>query len=307
MQTLTEAGWMGWVQVGLLAGGLVWALVCVVLLGLKVKVPPVIAVAPLLAHAVVVAAGGSWFSRLVSGAHGLAPDQRSSWIATGVSGMLSHGVLAAAAIPTAFLLLLGGVFAGARGRRKWGAAVLVFVVGGGVALVPLGSLLSHGELALAAGRFVVYGLAVLPLAASMIGAHPNDNSREGGIVAAAAFATLVGACEIVVFSSSWERVFSAIAMADTASRVKLLEAGAAEIAALQTYTWVALVLASIPGFVALFRPPAELTDEEIMSSVTSPSAVRWFGGALALAVPVAWAIALLCVDPAGIMAMIVAK
>ena len=80
-------------------------------------------------------------------------------------------------------------------------------------------------------------------------------------------------------------------------RAIALAALSKEIDAAATLSWVSLGLAAGAGLVALLRPSADLTDEEILSGNISPSGMRWLGGALSLLVPLVWAAALLAVDP----------
>ena len=292
-----DAGPLIWGHLVLLVGGLVWALACTAMLAMKWKVPPVLATAPLLAHGGFVLGVVMWAgSGLPIGADD--PAARAVSLAGAISTMLGHASAAVAVLPVAALLMLGGLFAGARGRRRFGAPGLVALLGFGAAAMPLVALVLVGaDMPLAAGRFVLYGLATLPLAGALVGAHPDDNSREGGLIAAAGFAALVGSSELLCHSGQWASGLAAIAAIHPDEKSIALAALSKEIDAAATLSWVSLGLAAGAGLVALLRPSADLTDEEILSGNISPSGMRWLGGALSLLVPLVWAAALLAVDP----------
>lgn len=300
MESVTYGGPLVWGHGVLLLGGLVWAAICAVLIAMKWKVPPVVATAPLLVHGLYVAGVALWATR-ESARFGDDPAQSATLTAYALSTQLAQGSAAVSVLPTAGVLLLGGLFAGVQGRRAWGAPAFVFVLASVAALLPLVGLLQYADTAFTLGRVVLYGLCVLPLAAALAGAHPLDNSREGGLVATVAFATLVASVELLVVSSAWSNVVRALASVSPESKAELVTAAVAEIGANSTLGWVVTGLATMPAVVALLRPAADLTDEEVLAGNVSPSGLRWFGGALALLVPLVWAAARLCADPAPLL------
>lgn len=304
MEVFLDAGPFGWAQAIFALGGLLWALVCVVLLGLRWKVAPVLATAPLFLHAVTVAVGATWLGQTAS-VGDLDPSMVVSSFARAVAGMISNGTLAIVAVPTAMLLILGGTIAGVRGRRAFGAPVFVFMVAMGVAVLPLVSIAYDGLLPLAAGRFLLYGAAALPLTAALAGAHPQDNSREGSVIAGIGFVSLVAAVELLTMSHGWSRGFQAIAAIAPDEKARIVAKFVAEMGQLGTLSWAAVVLGAVPAAMALLRPPADLTEQEIMEGNISPSALRWLGQALAFGVPIAWCVAMQATNPAAMLVSMV--
>ncbi len=306
MGSPSEAGPLIWGHLILLLGGLVWALACAVMLAMKWKVPPVVATAPLLAHGGLVLGVAMWASsRPPVGADD--PAARAVSVAGALSTMLGNATASVAVVPVAALLMLGGLFAGARGRRRFGAPALAALLGFGAAAMPLVALVLVGaDMPLAAGRFLLYMVATVAVAGALVGAHPDDNSREGGLIATAGFAALVASCELLVQSSQWAAGLSVLTTIFASDKVPALAALTLEIGAVATLSRVSIGLAAATALVALLRPAADLTDEEMLSGNVSPSGMRWLGGALALLVPLVWAAALLAADPSEILSGLLA-
>lgn len=299
MHVLAEAGVTGWIHLVLIAGGLVWALVCAVLLAMRWKVPPVVATAPLLAHALTVLLGVS----LSTGDLGSPADpaQRASLWAAAIAGVLSNGMLAPAVIPAAAILALGGLAAGVRGPRSWGAPIAAFFAAGAATLLPLVGLAFHAELLPAGVRFALYAACVLPVVAALTGAHARTNVREGGMVTAVAFASVVAALEVATISAEWSDSFRAMASVGAAEKNEIMRLVIEETAPLTALAWGTLALATVPAAMALGRPSIDLTDEEVLSASVNPSPMRWLGTAFALAVPICWAAALAATDVSGML------
>ena len=304
MSGMVEGGWMVWAQFGAAAGGFFWAVVVVVLLLLKWKVPPVLAVAPLgVQAALLVAAGLSADTHLAGGTPGVA----ASFLAGVVAEVIQSRLAVVSVLPAASLLLAGGALVGARGRKGWGAPILAVLLGFAAAMVPVASMFSGGELPLVAIRTLVYGGATIPLAAALLGSHPQGNAREGSLIAAVSFASIVAGCESLVCGHQWQAGFMALAAAGTSDQGTLVSGLVEELRTAGNLAGIALALASIPAIIALLRPPAELTEEEILSGSVSPSAGRWIGGALALVVPLLWGAAFVATDAASLMTQVAAS
>lgn len=305
MQVLAEAGWVGWAQIVVAAGGLVWALVAAVLLGLRWKVPPFVATAPLFLHGLLLAVAGLVASSQMD-TQGVEPAVKASFVASAVAMVIHNHTLAIAALPSALVLLLGGAAAGVRGRRAWGAPVLVALVGIAAALMPVAGLFQQVPLPLVVIRVGLYGIALIPLVGALAGANSLDNSREGGLVAAAAFATVVAVGESLTIGQLWNTGFRALAVVAGSDKGAFLKAMIAELQGYGTLAGIVLALAAVPAVVALLRPPVDLTEEEILSGATSPSTMRWLGGALALTVPLVWGAAFVAAAPVGLMTQVAA-
>lgn len=300
MQSVAEAGPLVLGHGVLLVGGLLWAAVCAVLLAMRWKVPPIVATAPLLAQALYSAGGAMWVTR--EGARfGADPSQSAALTASAVAQQLGLGSASVAALPIAAVLIFGGLAGGVRGRRGFGAPAFALLLGLVAAALPLAGILQHGSLPFALGRAVLYGLAAVPVALALLGAHPQDNSRESGLVATVSFAAMVMSVEVLYASQQWTQAFAALAGASPESKKSLVEMVSVEIGSLGTLGWVAFALASGTAVIALLRPAADLTDEEVMAGDVSPSGARWLGGALALVVPLAWAAARLATDPSALL------
>ena len=299
---LQDGGPVVWIQGILLLGGLLWSLGCAVLLALRWKVPPVIATAPLFAHAITAAAAASYGGNEAALALISADSsQRASLLAYAISSVLMSGVYAPAAVFSAGVLGVGAMVGGLRGPKWWGLPVVSILVFGFVALLPVVSVFFAAPIPLALGRVAMYGACAIPAGLAMAGAHPNQNGRESGVIAGVCFLTLVATSEIAVISLSWVQGFAALAAADPSSKMLLLAALQAELAPLRNLAWAAMVISTLPAVLALFRAPMPLTDEEIMTSSVNPSGMRWFGSLLALLLLPLWAIVFASVDPSGIM------
>lgn len=299
---IAEAGVGGWLQGGLLVLGLLWSLVVAVLLGLRWKIPAVLAVAPLLAHAFAAALGAS-MAASGSTEIGMAdPSQRAMLYAMGISGTLTNGTLVAAALPSALLLSLGALAAGVRGPRQFGAPIAALLCCGITALLPTLSIVWDGSVPFAAGRLALYGLATFPTALAFCGAHPRTNAREASIVAAASWTTLVAVGEMMTLANAWSHGFRAMAVIDPESKGEMLGLFLGEVAPLQTLGFVTVVASAIPMLIAFFRPDIELTEDEVLSGSISTSPVRSIGAFLAAFTPLAWLLAMWSCSPADMLA-----
>lgn len=126
-----SAGIFGWLQLGLMFLGGLWALVCAVLLAMRWRVPPIVAVAPLLAVPALLCGGASWSEAAVADALVNAdPSMRVMLLAVGTSEIVSQGLLAPLVVPVAALLAAGGLAAGVRAPRTWGSPAAVFAIAG---------------------------------------------------------------------------------------------------------------------------------------------------------------------------------
>lgn len=295
-----EAGFFAFVQVALaLAGGL-WALVCAVLLGIRWRVPPVVAIAPLMAVPALVALGASWNQAQVDDALAFAdPAQRAALMAAGVAGTLAQGWLGILAVPVAFVLAMGGLVAGMRAPRSWGVPALVFVGAAFTALVPVVGFAFDASLPGIVVRVLLYGFAAIPLALSTASDHRRGNGLEGGMVAAAAYVTLVGACELAAVSAAWAEGFRALAAVDPAKKAEIVRVLVDEVGDQATLAWALLALAGVPALICALRSGREPTEAEILEGEASPSPWRSLARFLGLAVWPAWALAFLATSPAG--------
>jgi hypothetical protein len=298
LMTFREAGTFGYLQVALLFAGGLWALVCAVLLGLRWRVPPVLAIGPLVAVPLLIGVASLVNEAAIASAITSAdPAYRATLVAAGVAETLSQGLLGVLVLPVAGLLGIGGLAAGVRGPRTWVVPGVVFAVAGLTALLPALGLLVHASAPLAIGRVLLYGTFVIPLALATVTAHPGRNGPEGGMVAAAAWMSLVAACELATLSAAWYRGFGALAMVDAGSRAVIVESLVSEVGTQGTFAWFTFALAAVPALLVGFRSAPDPTEAEIMTGLTSPSPYRSVGRFLALVVWPAWAFAYLCLDP----------
>lgn len=298
---LQEAGPFAWVQLVVGAGGALWALVCAGLLAARWKVPPVVALAPLFLQPISAWAGTMYASYQMSSMGAVDPAQRATIIAVSISAILGMGVFSLAAVPAAAILGLGGVAAGVRGPRRWGPAALGFFSCILVALLPLWTLGYGAAFPMVVARLLFYGLCAVPVAASLLSAHPNSNGREASVVTGGAWFSLVACCEIAVVSSGWSDGFSALAMVDPGMKGELLKALSAEVGGQAMVGWVLVLAAAVPMVIALARSSTELTYEELLTANVNPSPMRAIGQGLALGLVVAWGLAFWSTDPSEIL------
>lgn len=301
MSSLGFGGVMVWIQGILFLGGLFWSVVCAAMLALKWKVPPVIATAPLFAHALATIGAASYGGTQAAEAFAFAdPSQRATVLAYSISQVMMAGVYAPIAVFSAGMVATGALIGGLRGSKWWGLPVVSILIFGFVALLPIVTVFYHASFPTALGRVVLYGVFAIPAGLAMAGAHPNQNGREAGVIAGVAFMTLVATTEIAVISHAWSNGFAALAVVDPSRKMELLAAMQAEMSPLRSIAWACILLSTVPAVLALFRAPMPLSDEEIMNSSVSPSGMRWFGSMLAILLLPCWAVAFASVDPSGI-------
>lgn len=298
---LQEAGPFAWVQLVVAAGGALWALVAAGMLAAKWKVPPVVALAPLFVQPMSAWAGTMYASYQMSGMNGFDPSQRAMVIAMSISQIIGMGTLTLVVIPVAAILGLGGLGGGVRAPRRWGPAFLAFFSCILVALLPLWSLAYEASFPLVLGRLLLYGLCSVPVAASMLSAHPNSNGREASVVAGGAWFSTVAACEIAAVSSAWSQGFSALAVVDPGAKEEILKTLSAEIGGQAMVGWVLVLAAAVPMVLALARSSTELTEEELLTANVNPSPMRAIGQGLALGLVIAWGLAFWSTDPSEIL------
>ncbi|MBM4366614.1 MAG: hypothetical protein FJ102_10405, partial [Deltaproteobacteria bacterium] len=205
MSFVADAGWVGWVQVIACVLGLLWTLVCAVLLGMKWKVPAVLSTAPLGLHALLVIVGAMVGGSALESAVDVDPAQRATLYAYGIAQVLAGGTLAAVALPSAALLGLGGAAGGARAPRGYGAPVIAFLACGLAALLPLGGLFFYASVYLVLAKVLLLGMGAVPVAMSLLGNGQNSNARESSVTTSIAYFSLAAALELVDRSSGWTR------------------------------------------------------------------------------------------------------
>lgn len=291
-QTLQASGVAAYVQIGLLLPALVWALVCAVLVGMRWKVPPIVAGAPLFVVPLVHLIGATWaFGRVEDALVVIEPARRASLLAAGVSEMLGLSWFGLGVLPVAFVLAVGALAAGVRGPRAWGVPAITLLVAGATALLPAFSLLFHASLPAVALRVPLYGLCAIPFALAVATAEPKRNGPEAGMLAAMAWISLVGSVELAHAASLWRAGFAALANVDPGQRGELLAALVEEVGTQQTFGWILLFLAALPAVAVAFRPTPPMTDEEISAGNVTPSPWRSVGRVLGLGLWVLWAVA----------------
>lgn len=300
-----DAGVFSWFHLLLAGGGLLWALIVAVLLGLRWKVPPFFGAAPLAAVPFLLIVGSWWSNRSIESALGGAePATRATLLAAGLSELLNQAVLPLLSLPTAMLLGLGALAAGLRAPRRWGAVVGVFLIAGLTALLPLSGFFLYADAVWVLVTTGILGLGVLPLALSFAHNHPAHNGPEAGITAAAAWLNVVATLPLAMTTSSWSRGFAALANVDPAQRGKIVTALTEEVGAFTTVAWLMLVLGAIPLAIAAFRPAPELTEEEVMRGDGRATPWRSLGGVLVVGLWVLWLIAWLSLDPSSALTRI---
>lgn len=301
--TFREAGVFGFLQLGHFFAGGLWALVCAVLLAMRKRVPPVIAIAPLLVAPLLATIGAMVADSQISAALVNAdPAQRATLMAAGMAETLAQGWFALLAVPIAMLLGVAGLSAGVRAPRAWGVPVLVFLVATFTAVLPVAGLFYGASPPSVLARVMLYGLGAVPLALATVCAHPKGNGPEGGMVAASAWVSVIAASELAALSSGWSAGFRALAYADAEQKATLLGHLSTEMGGQATLAWVIFALSAVPALVCAMRSGPEPTEEEIMAGEASPSPWRSVGRFVALAVWPAWAFAFLSLDPSAAIA-----
>ncbi len=302
VDTYRQAGIFAHLHLLVFVGGALWALVCAVLLGLRWRVPPILAVAPLCVVPLLIGSGSMWaYDVTTDAASQVDPASRATIMAAGLAEGMSQGWFGLLAVPVAGVLALGGLAAGVRAPRRWVVPVVVFGVAGLTALLPLVGLVQYTPIGWVLGRMFLYGLGVVPLALATANDHTKHNGPEGGMVAAAAWVTLVGACELALQTYGWTLGFAALANVDPEQRNMVLAAMSAEIGAQATLGWVLFALAGVPAVIVAFRSGPPLTEEEIMNGESSPSPGRTLGRVLALLVWPLWAFAMAANAPGSVI------
>lgn len=300
--SLRAGGGWAYAQLGLGALGFGWCALCALLLAFRWKVPALIATAPLALHAALAVAGtGS-----ATAPAGATEAEAANVVAQGISQTLASGAMAIAALPSAMVLALGAAIGGARGTRAYTAAGLAFLGLGGLALAQLAGGVLGGSLGQAAAKALLYCGGVLPVALALLGNGERSNARESSIAATVAFASGVASVEALSGSMSWSRVLSAVASVDHDAKGRLLAAAAEEIAVPSSLGLAMFGLAGLFVLVAIFRPAAERSREEIMQGRVDGSPLRGIGNGLAIVTVLAWFAALLATDVSGVVGSIAA-
>lgn len=296
------AGVFAHLQVVVFLGGALWAFACAVFLGLRWRVPPLLATAPLFLVPLVVAVGATFgYAEATDAAGQSDPAARATLMAAGLSGGMSQGWFGLLAVPVAGLFGVGGLAAGIRGPREWGAPALVFAVALLTALLPIAGLFADVPLPLVAARVLLYGLGVVPLALATANAHRAGNGPEGGMVAAAAWVAVVGAGELATLTYGWVQGFQALAYVDPASRAALVETMSSEMGDQGTLAWIVFTLSAVPALICALRSGPEATEAEILAGDASPSPMRSLGRILAFGVWPLWAFAIAATSPAAVL------
>lgn len=299
LETLKSAGVFSILQILLFLGSGLWVLVCAVFLGLRRQVPPLITGLPLMALPFLISVGALWnyghYNNLAI--HATDSAERASALGLGLTGGLAQGWFGILAFPLAFVVGIGGLVAGFRPPRTWLSPVLVFLTTAFTALLPLLMFFYEATFASVLIRVFVYGLCVIPLALSMSNAHPKGNGPEGGMSAAIAWVSTVGACELLLRNYAWESAISAINSETASGRTALIKGNIEILGNQNSISWFIFVMAAIPIAVCSFRTGPTPTDEEILAGDASPSPWRSLAASLAFAVWLLWAFALNSLNP----------
>ena len=310
IEIFKAGGFFSLLQVFGLVIGAIWCLVPAVLLGMRWKVPPVIAALPLALYPLVAAMGGSWAWSKIQDAVRIAPaDQRTALLSRGMAESLAHPTLLFVAILPAMLLGVGGLIAGSRAPRAWlvpGAVLLIagcsglLPIGGMLALaadVPFSEILSYESAPLVLIRAALYLLGAVPLALCFANAHPHGNGPEGGTTAAVAWIGFVGAVELSTGALHAADLFSAAAVMSPEARVDYLRALIDVLNTRVTFQWLALLLAGVPLLISVLREDPDLSEKEILESSVNPSPWRTLGRFLTVGVWLCWLLALWSCSP----------
>lgn len=304
---IRETGWVAWVQIVLLLGGLAWSVVCAALLGMRWRVPAIVACAPLVATPLVGAVAGSFAGRTLDGVIRSAdPAQRAVLMAAGTAEILHGAVMLAVVVPSAMILGLGAAAGGVRPPRGWGAPVVAFLLTALLAILPFADLFYNASAGGVVLRVLLYGLGVIPVTMSMVNNGMQTNGKEASATAGFALFSLVTATELAVDSTAWIDVFSAIANADPSSKATILQGAAAEIGARGWLGNVRIGLSLAVLLLGVFRGVAQPTEEEILAGNFNPSPARTLASVATLAGPLFWIMAILALDPSGTMAKLTA-
>jgi hypothetical protein len=277
--------------------GFFWCALCALLLAMRWKVPALVATAPLLLHALIVVGGtGSPVPP-----PGLTDAEKVMVLVEAIAQTLASGTLGVLALPSAMVLALGAAIGGARGPRSYTAAVLAFLGLGGLALAQVAGGFLGGSIVHAIAKALLYTGGALPVAIALLGNGERNNARESSITATVAFASAVAAVETLSRSLSWSAVLAAVASADPKSKGEILGLAAREIAVPSNLGLALFGLAGVFVLVAVFRPAAELSREEIMQGRVDGSPLRPLGNGLAIVTVLAWFAALLATDVSGVI------
>jgi hypothetical protein len=284
-----ESGWGAYLQLGLFMMATLWTLICTVLLGMRWKVPALIATLPLGLHALgAIAAMSAAQSITLAAAKNVDGATRATILAAGMSEGLGNGVLLGLAIPSAMLLGLGGAVGGARGSRSFGAPVLAFLICGLIAVFPVAELLYEGSILSIGTRLMLYGVGAIIVSVAMLGNDGRVGARESSLSAALSFFVVVSASEIVVGSMECRELFAALAGISREGRAELVGGLMEPLQGRSTLRWVSMFLAILPVVVAWLRPSVERTEQQLLNEPDPETPMRGAGHLLALGLIPLW-------------------
>ncbi|MDP2310425.1 MAG: hypothetical protein Q8P18_30690 [Pseudomonadota bacterium] len=301
-----DTGWVAWVQLAAFGFGLLWTLVCAVLLALRWKVPAALPTAFLGVHALIVIAGSVGGASVFESAASASASERVMSMAMGIAQAMGSATLALVVVPAAALLALGGMAGGVRAPRSYFAPVVAFLLCGLAAILPLGGLFMYVPMPTVGLKVLLYGLFVIPVALSLLCNGQDTNGREASISTTMAFMSVVAATELASVAMAWGHVLSAIASVDASQKSALLTQAGLEIAGPANLGWASFAISLVVVLIAVFRPSLPPTDDEIMSGRANPSSLRGAGVFFSFAVPVAWVVARIAADPTGLVTALVA-
>jgi hypothetical protein len=297
LMTLHEAGFGAYLQLFALFGGSLWALICAVLLGLRWKLPPMVATFPLGMSALCAIAATLVATAGVHGNEQADPSVRATILASAIATPLALGTLTVCNVPVAALLGLGGLAAGIRAPRAWVIPILLTLFTSGVALLPLAGFAFGLPWWTVLGRVLVYGLGGWIVALASVNAHVRGNGPEGGMTAAVAYACVVVLGEIAASAFAWSDTFAHVAVSAPAERVVLLDRVTENAGYQRLVSWLTIVLAALPLLPTAFRRGPPLTEEEALSGLATPAPWRTLARWGAVGAWLLWVLAFIELDP----------
>lgn len=309
IEVFKSGGPFAFLQMFGLVIGAIWCLIPAVLLGMRWKVPPVIAAVPLALYPLVAAMGSSWaWSRIQEAARAI-PEEQTALIAAGIGESLAHPTMLMVAVIPSMILGIGGLAAGFRPPRAGLVPGSVLLIAGCAGLLPVGGLLAtladvpFSELTryesplMVIVRSGLYLLGAIPLALAFSNAHPHGNGPEGGTTAAVAWIGFVGAVELSTGAIQAAGLFGSAATMAPAERADWMRTLLEVLDTRITSQWLILLAAGIPALISVLREGPDLTEKEILESSVNPSPWRALGRLLAVGIWLCWMLALWSCSP----------
>jgi hypothetical protein len=280
---MQEAGLHGMLQLLLALFTGLWGLVVGGLYAARKRVPAVVAVAPLGLHPLLAVGGYFWaMSQVEQAVATVASADRLVLMSQGRAETLGILFFSAAAVPGAFLLLLGAGIGGLRAPRKLSRGGLALVAMAPLVIAPLVSVFLGTGVFTAIAQMVFVGLSALLVAAAFSGDDLSSSHFDGAVSAAVAAGSVVVAWAVATTASDSAQGLKAIAAVSAADKASLVAEAMTALKAVPLHYGESLFALLVAGF-AVARGAARAGTGRVVAAALACVVLFCWAGALVAA------------------------